>query len=126
MRIYFLCLWLLAPLAAVPALVTAPKPIAALAHPWRDFLVFETMAAETMALVSREQMTAAENRIGDIEAAWQTAELRIRPWDSRLWLLADAAVGRAAAELHGSERNPARARLALSNLLRILCDRRRM
>lgn len=125
MRIYLLCLWLLAPLAAVPALVSAPKPIGALAYPWRDFLMFETMAAETMALVSREEMVAAENRIGDFEAAWQTAETRIRPWDGRLWRLVDAAVRRAVADLRGSERSPTRARSAVSNLMAVLCDRKR-
>lgn len=123
MRIYFLFLWLLAPLAAVPALVSAPRPAMTLAGPWQDFLMFEAMAAETIALVSREDLVAAENRIGDFEAAWQTAQGRVRAYDGRLWQLVDQATGRATAELRGSERSPAKAQAALSTLMAALCER---
>ncbi|QEN87248.1 hypothetical protein FZC33_13330 [Labrys sp. KNU-23] len=123
MRIYFLCLWLLAPIAALPVLVSTPKPATAVAYPWQDLLMLEVMVTETIVLASKEDLGAAEKRIGDFEAVWQNAQTHVRPWDIRLWRLVDQAIMRAGAELRGSERSPVRAKAALSSLLAALSGR---
>lgn len=123
MRIYFLCLWLLAPLAALPVLVSTPKPATVVANPWQDLLMLEVMVTETIALASKEDLVAAEKRVGDFEAVWQNAQIHVRPWDSKLWRLVDQAIMRAGVELRGSERSPVRAKAALSSLLAALSSR---
>jgi hypothetical protein len=78
---------------SVPASVqvSAPTPAPA-ARPLGDLSGFRKIADDMVQLVRADNVSRARSRAGELEAAWDKDESRLRPMSPERWTLADAAI----------------------------------
>ncbi len=85
-----------------------------------DLSNFETIASDTLTLVSKGDMTAAEKRITDFETAWDNAEPTLYPKDKSGWSVIDDAADKAISSLRATKPDQGRAKMAVSGLVKAL------
>lgn len=107
------------PLVA-PPLVAAPAYAATVPGDLGDLSSFETIATDTLALVSKGDLPAAKKRIGDFEAAWDSAQPRLYPLNKKEWGVIDDAADAAIAALRAKKASKSQAEATLAALLATL------
>lgn len=118
MKTFFLAASLaIMPLAAAPVLL----PIAAQAAPAKgalgDLSSFETIASDTLALIEKGDMIAAQKRITDFETAWDKAQGDLYHKNKTAWGAVDDAADAAISSLRAKKPAAAEAKLAVTNLI---------
>lgn len=108
--------WLI-PLAIIVPLAAAASAFAA-SSKLGDMATFEAIASDTLLLVDKGEMKAAEKRITDFEAAWDEAESSLYPKDKAAWSTVDDAADAAIS----SQPDPVEAQKTVSALLDTLKD----
>lgn len=105
------------PLVATPALL----PLAAYAAPAQtslgDLSSFETIARDTLTLVDKGDLMAAQKRITDFETAWDAAQSDLYHKDKSAWGVVDDAADKAISSLRAKKPVAAKAKVAVTNLI---------
>lgn len=112
--------WLI-PLAIIVPLAAATSALAASSQ-LGDMGTFEAIASDTLLLVDKGDMKAAEKRITDFEAAWDNAESTLYPKDKAAWSTVDDAADAAISSLRASQPDPVEAQKTVSALIDTLKD----
>lgn len=82
-----------------------------------DLSAFRAIAVEVAALVDRQDLVAAKNRIKDLEIAWDTAEAGLKPRDATAWHKLDKSIDQALETLRTSLPSQADCTKAVTTLL---------
>jgi hypothetical protein len=122
MKKALLVLALMAVPMVAPSFVTAPAHAATVRSDLGDLSDFETIATDTLALVSKGDLAAAKKRIGDFEAAWDSAQPRLYQRNKKEWGVIDDAADAAIAALRAKKASKAQAEATLAALLATLKD----
>jgi hypothetical protein len=107
--------WLI-PLAIIVPLAAATSALAA-SSKLGDMATFEAIASDTLLLVDKGDMKAAEKRITDFEAAWDNAESTLYSKDKTAWSTVDDAADAAISSLRASNPDPVEAQKTVSTLI---------
>jgi hypothetical protein len=81
---------------------------------------FQTIVADTLALVNKGDLQAARTRIKDLETAWDKAEATLKPKNKASWTKIDTAIDEALTSLRRPNPQGADAAAALGKLDTIL------
>lgn len=111
--------WLI-PLAVILPLTAAGS--ASAASKLGDMASFEAIASDTLLLVDKGEMKAAEKRITDFETAWDEAEATLYPKDKTAWSSIDDAADAAISSLRAGNPDPVQAQKTVSALIDTLKD----
>lgn len=111
--------WLI-PLAVILPLTAATSAMAM--SKIGDMGSFEAIASDTLLLVDKGDMKAAEKRITDFETAWDNAEASLYPKDKAAWSAIDDAADDAIAALRAGSPDAVEAQKTVSALIDILKD----
>ncbi|PWR24055.1 hypothetical protein DKG75_00360 [Zavarzinia compransoris] len=103
-------------LAAVPAQAAAAAPASALG----DLSLYEAIAKDTLALVTKGDLAAAQKRITDFETAWDDDQPDLRPRNVDQWGVIDDAADRAIAALRAGKPVQSEAKDAVAGLIAAL------
>lgn len=109
------------PFAIIVPLAIATSAMAASSR-LGDMGTFEAIASDTLLLVDKGDMKAAEKRITDFEAVWDNAEPTLYPKDKAAWSTVDDAADAAIASLRASQPDPVDAQKTVSALIDTLKD----
>ena len=112
--------WLV-PLAVILPLAAAPVAMAASSR-LGDMAPFEAIASDTLVLVDKGEMKAAEKRITDFETAWDKAESTLYPKDKTAWSTIDDAADAAISSLRTGSPDAVTAQKNVSALIDTLKD----
>ncbi|WP_426425832.1 PepSY domain-containing protein [Bradyrhizobium genosp. A] len=85
-----------------------------------DLSIFRNIAADTLGIVDAGDLDRAKMRIKDLEAAWDRAEVKLRPRHPEQWQAVDKAIDVALAQLRADQPQASGAKDALHALLLIL------
>lgn len=85
-----------------------------------DLTSFEAIAIDTLSLVDRGDMIAAQRRITDFETAWDNAEPTLYPKDKKAWSSIDDAADSAISSLRAPKPSRAKAKNAVDGLIKSL------
>jgi hypothetical protein len=106
--------WLL---PAALASITALAAPATAASKLGDLTKFEKIAHDTLVLVDKGDLKAAEKRITNFESAWDKAEPKLRPKDKNAWGVIDDAADAAIASLRSKTASAPDAQKTVSALV---------
>lgn len=115
MKNWLISLAVILPLAAAPAAMAASPKLG-------DMASFEAIASDTLVLVDKGEMKAAEKRITDFETAWDNAESTLYPKDKAAWSAIDDAVDAAISSLRAGRPDAMAAQKNVSALIDTLKD----
>jgi uncharacterized membrane protein YkoI len=87
------------------------------AKPLGDLSSFRAIAADTLAIVDRGDLSHAKARIKNLETSWDLAEARLRPRNPERWRTIDKAIDAALAQLRADWPQASASKDALQNLL---------
>ena len=107
--------WLVPVVMAAAMAVSATS--AAAAGKLGDLVSFERMAHDTLLLVDKGELKAAEKRITDFETAWDKAEPTLRPKDKSAWGVIDDAADAAIESLRAASPDATKAQRTVSALV---------
>src|ERR1700710_2804253 len=93
------------PAGAAP-LVEARVLWTAASTPLGDLSLYRTITADTLALIDKGDLVAAQKRGTDLETAWDKAEDTMKPNDPKRWRLIDKAIDRVLHELRAATPQP--------------------
>ncbi|WP_246617487.1 hypothetical protein [Rhizobium populisoli] len=115
-------LFLALSLATMPLVVSpALLPFAAYAAPTQsslgDLSSFETIARDTLVLVDKGDLAAAQKRITDFETAWDAAQSDLYHRDKTAWGVVDDAADKAISSLRAKKPVAAKAKRAVTDLI---------
>ena len=110
----------LASTVAVPMILTVPIQAASQTSALGDLTKLETIAGDTLALVKKNDMKAAEARIKNFETAWDKAEPILYPKNHDQWGRIDEASDAAITALRTHPQVQADADAAVSGLIAAL------
>jgi uncharacterized membrane protein YkoI len=82
-----------------------------------DLSSFRAIAADTLAIVDRGDLSRAKARIKDLETSWDRAEAKLRPLNPERWRTIDKAIDAALAQLRADRPQASASKDALQNLL---------
>lgn len=85
-----------------------------------DLTPFQTIASDTLAVVTRGDLAAAQKRGTDLETAWDNAEDKLKPTDPTRWRVLDKAIDRVLSELRDQQPKQAGIVAALKDLMTIM------
>lgn len=105
--------------ALAPAVVLAPA-YAATQSALGDLSSFATIAKDTLTLVEKGDLAAAEKRITDFETAWDKAQPKLRPLSHAEWGVIDDAADAAIGSLRAKKPNAADAKKTVLGLISAL------
>lgn len=77
---------------------------------------FQTIVADTLALINKGDLPAARARIKDLETAWDNAETTLKPKNKATWTNIDSAIDEALAALRRPNPQATDAAVALRKL----------
>ena len=112
--------WLV-PLAVILPLAAAPIAMAASSR-LGDMAPFEAIASDTLVLIDKGEIKAAEKRITDFETAWDKAESTLYSKDKTAWSTIDDAADAAISSLRASQPDAVEAQKTVSALIDMLKD----
>ena len=99
------------------AAAVQPPGVAVAANALGDLSAFRAIAADTLRIVEAGDLSAAKDRIRDLETTWDDAEATLRPRHKTAWRKIDKAIDAALAELRAPGPNAARCASSLRDLL---------
>lgn len=106
---------------AAPVAATILSPAFAYAAPAAsklgDLSMFESLADDTLSLVDKGDLKAAQLRITDFESAWDKAHRQMRPLDPNEWGTVDDAADVAIASLRAKKPTVPKAKAAVTALI---------
>lgn len=105
--------WLLPAVAAAAMFSTSATAAGKLG----DLSKFEKIAHDTLVLVDKGDLKAAEKRITNFESAWDKAEPKLRPRDTAEWGVIDDAADAAIASLRNTSPDASNAQKTVSALV---------
>ncbi len=101
-----------------PAATAEAAPAASLG----DLSAYETITRDTLALVEKGDLVAAEQRITDLETQWDDAEVTMRPLNPVAWGNVDTAADETFSALRAKNPDATAAAAALATLEATLID----
>jgi hypothetical protein len=122
MKRLLVALALIAPWSATISTIAMAPAVAATAATTAlgDLSSYEAIAVDTLAIVKKGDMVAAEKRITDFETAWDNAEPTMRPMNIDQWGVVDDAADVAISSLRASKPVAADAEAAVNGLIAAL------
>jgi hypothetical protein len=111
--------WMIPLAVLIPMLVAGPVVAGS---DLGDMTSFEKIASETLLLVDRGDLKAAEKRITDFETAWDEAEHALYPKDKDAWSAVDDSADAAISSLRAGHPDQVAAQKAVSALIDTLRD----
>ena len=93
------------------------QPHASLTAPLGDLGPFQLIAEDTLRIVKTGDLRAAKTRIRDLEAAWDSAEGKLRRMNPDTWKSVDKAIDRALSQLRSGKPDSAECIAALDALI---------
>jgi protein-export SecD/SecF family membrane protein len=93
------------------------QPHASLTAPLGDLSPFQLIAEDTLRIVKTGDLRAAKTRIRDLEAAWDSAEGKLRRMNPDTWKSVDKAIDRALSKLRSGKPDSAECIAALDALI---------
>lgn len=114
--------WLMALVLPTSILVSSLAPISSALAATQvavlgDLTSFERIATDTLVLVDKGELKAAEKRITDFETAWDKAEPTLRPKGIDQWSTIDDAADAAIASLRNKNPDASKAQTSISALI---------
>ncbi|WP_421762163.1 hypothetical protein [Devosia sp.] len=106
--------------AGASTMLATPSFAAVVVTELGDMSNFQTIVADTIDIATTGDLTAAEKRITDFEAAWDAAAAALRPLSTDKWTFIDHAADAAIEALRSSPPDPATVTPALQALLAAL------
>ena len=117
MKTVALALTLIAAPLALPAASFSPAVAATQRTQLGDLSKFENIANDTLVLVSKGDLNAAQKRITDFETAWDNAEPTLYPKNKSEWSTIDDAADKAISSLRAKKPMQADAQAAVTDLV---------
>lgn len=85
-----------------------------------DLSRFRLIAQDTLGLVRKANLPAAQSRITDLESAWDKAESRLKPMNPAQWTLVDSAIDKALKNVRSRQPDSQACSSALESLIQVL------
>jgi hypothetical protein len=108
------------PLAAAPAFLPVTAHAAPAQNALGDLSSYETIARDTLVLVEKGDLVAAQNRITDFETAWDAAQSDLYHMDKTAWGVVDDAADKAISSLRAKKPVAAKAKVAVTDLIAVI------
>lgn len=95
------------------------KPIVATVStsPLGDLSNFRTIAADTLSLVQAGKLSAATDRVGDLEVAWDNAQSRLKAMNPAQWSAVDTSIDHVLKQLRAKPQDPVACKTVLESLI---------
>ncbi|WP_068819689.1 hypothetical protein [Phormidesmis priestleyi] len=85
--------------------------------PLGDLSSFRTIAADTLSLVQAGKLSAATERVGDLEVAWDNAQSRLKAMNPAQWSTVDTLIDHVLKQLRAKPQDPVACKTALDSLI---------